>query len=140
MLREIYHAFPTRTPNRLQQILQCLSCQSWDEDGKNVIIDVNDDFSRTSFSPSYVEHVVSLDHYFGPPESHQTKEFSAPIILVPKILFCCEKAIIIDSRASEITIYTNTGVQKTKSFHGCCKKCSKTYYCGFMHNKKLNIR
>ena len=105
-----------------------------------MIIDVNDDFSRTLFSPSCVEHVVSLDQYFGPPEMHQTKEFSAPIILVPNTLFCCGKAITIDSRAAEITIYTDGGVRKAKSFHGCCKKCSKTYYSGFMHDKKSNVR
>ena len=84
--------------------------------------------------------MVSLDQYFGSQEMHEPNEFSAPIILVPKVLFCCDKAINIDSRAAEITIYTEDGVQKAKSYHGCCKKCSNTYYYGFMHNKKSNTR
>lgn len=140
ILRDIFHAFPTRTPNRLEHILECVKSICWNESGKDVIIDLNDDFSRTSFSPTSLEHVICLDNYFGPPENHPRDNYNTPIILVPKTLFCCEKSITIDSRAAEVTIYTDTGVKKANSFHGCCKKCGKTFYSGFMHDKKLNRR
>lgn len=140
MLRAVFHAFPTRTPHRLHHISQCISCQTWDEGGKDVIINAHDNYSRTLFSASSVDHIISLDKYFGPPESQHINEPETPIILVPTMLFCCEKAIIIDSRAADMMIYTDNAVREAKSFHGCCKKCGMTFYCGFSHDKKLNLR
>ena len=140
MLRAVFHAFPTRTPNRLHHISQCISCQTWDEGGKDVIINAHDNYSRTLFSASSADHIISLDKYFGPPESQHINEPETPIILVPTMLFCCEKAIIIDSRAADMMIYTDNAVREAKSFHGCCKKCGMTFYSGFSHDKKLNLR
>lgn len=31
-------------------------------------------------------------------------------------------------------------MREAKSFHGCCKKCGMTFYSGFSHDKKLNLR
>ena len=138
-LKEIFHAFPTRTPHRLQHIQQCLNNQVWN-DGKDLLINANDGFASEIFSSLSIEHLISLDGYFGPPEKASPKEMLAPIVLVPKTLICCKKPITIDSRHADVVIYTDEGMKKGMSFHGVCKTCKNSFYCGFIHNKSQNVR
>ena len=138
-LKEIFHAFPTRTPHRLQHIQQCLNNQVWN-DGKDLLINANDGFASEIFSSLSIEHLISLDGYFGPPEKASPKEMLAPIVLVPKTLICCKKPITIDSRHADVVIYTDEGMKKGMSFHGVCKTCKNSFYCGFIHNKSQNVQ
>ena len=52
-------------------------------------------------------------------------------ILVPKQNFCCGKVIRLQSRYANVTLYCETGVEYARSYHGVCKVCKKSHYCGY---------
>ena len=56
------------------------------------------------------------------------------IILLPNVLFCCDKPVKLVSRSyAKVLIYTTDGLRSGRSYQGKCK-CGFNYYYGFKEN------
>ena len=147
ILKSIYGSVPARTPKRLEIIFECVREQlveSWNIDiGQQILINLGDEYGQSLFKadPSTIKR---LDEYF---KASAVIDFNLvlrnklDVILLPIHYFCCDKPIKLDARHAQITLYTDNGVRKGRSYHGKCKMgCGKTYYNGFIHDKETNMR
>ena len=147
ILCDLFKNVPPRTPKRLN-VIQSLAEQIWQEFQQDsnpyckeeIFVDIEREETKLSesFQINNVSELSEHMHRFTQMDSIKSQEFEK--ILLPTMYFCCGKLITIDGRHfAAITLYTENGVLRGRSYHGNCK-CGKTFYNGFFDDKKNEIR
>jgi hypothetical protein len=141
LLRDIFAAVPSETPNRLD-VIQSFFDDVYDneDNSKYIVIDIGDKFSEAEYNNTQ-ETLAKISQYINVLSPLPEPDVEIETVLLPTQHFCCKRLMRIDGRYhATITLFTEDGKKCARTYHANCKTCGTVHYHGFAHNKRTNER
>jgi len=150
ILSDVFKSIPINTPGRLvlindfiKEVYEDFQVNKKNFTSQEVLINLSFEEnlysdSQFSFNDDCIQQLIEYLPKFTKTNSLYHERMD--VVLLPDVMFCCGKPLKLDGRSfANLTVYTNAGVCKGKSYHGKCK-CGLIYYYGFREMKSVNSR